>query len=111
MRQRTTFFHHNADGIEPESLHVSLADRSIAGPDVLAAREDRVTLALDELPSELRELLRGDATRELHVRWVAPRPYDPIGPWNSRLPPGLHVFYTPAPATDQDQDRDRAQLE
>ncbi len=91
MRQRTTFFHKNEDGIEPSSLRIS--DRSITGPDVLAVREDRVTLALDELPAELRELL--SKSHELHVRWVSPHPYEAIGPWNSRLPPGLHVFYTP----------------
>lgn len=100
MRQRTTFFHQNEDGIEPTSLKV--AGPSISAPDVLAVREDRITLGLDELPSEIHELLRN--TQELHIRWVSPYPYDPIGPWNSRLPPGLHVFYTPAQGQDKDQD-------
>lgn len=98
MRQRTTFFHHNEDGIEPTALKV--ADRSISGPDVLAVREDRITLGLDELPTELQELF--SKTHELHVRWVSPYAYDPIGPWNSRLPPGLHVFYTPAQGEDSE---------
>ena len=65
MRQRTTFFHHNEDGIEPTSLKV--AGPSISAPDVLAVREDRITLGLDELPSEIHELLRN--THELHIRW------------------------------------------
>ena len=101
MRQRTTFFHHNEDVIEPTSLKV--AGPSISAPDVLAVREDRITLGLDELPSEIHELLRN--THELHIRWVSPHPYDPIGPWNSRLPPGLHVFYTPAQGQDKNQDQ------
>ncbi|KAK7751506.1 protease B nonderepressible form [Diatrype stigma] len=91
MRQRTTFFHKNEDGIEPTDLKV--AGRTISGPDLLAVREDRITLGLEELPTELRELLK--ETHELHIRWVSPNPHESIGPWNSRLPPGLHVFYTP----------------
>lgn len=91
MRQRTTFFHKNENGIEPTSLKV--IGRSISGPDLLAVREDRITLGLEELPTELRELLQ--ESHELHIRWASPYPYESIGPWNSRLPPGLHVFYTP----------------
>ncbi|RYP79181.1 hypothetical protein DL771_000159 [Monosporascus sp. 5C6A] len=91
MRQRTTFFHRNENGIEPASLKI--AGRSISGPDFLAAREDRVTLGLEELPTELQELLR--KSHELHIRWVSPYAYESVGPWSSRLPPGLHVFYTP----------------
>ncbi|KAI1085756.1 PIG-X [Whalleya microplaca] len=91
MRQRTTFFHKNEHGIEPSALQI--ASRSISGPDILAVREDRVTLALEELPLELQEVLR--ESQELYIRWNAPLAYETIGPWNSRLPPGLHVFYTP----------------
>ncbi|KAK6841604.1 hypothetical protein PG987_002464 [Apiospora arundinis] len=91
MRQRTTFFHHNEDAIEPASLKVS--GRSLSGPNIKAVREDRFTLGLDELPAELQELLR--ISQELYIRWTSPVPYQSLGPWGSRLPPGLHVFYTP----------------
>ncbi|KAI1812695.1 PIG-X-domain-containing protein [Poronia punctata] len=91
MRQRITFLHRNEHGIEPSLLQI--VDRSISGPDLIAVREHRVTLALEELPNELQELLQD--VNELHIRWSTPRPHDTIGPWNSRLPPGLHAFYTP----------------
>ncbi|KAI0166030.1 PIG-X [Xylariaceae sp. FL1272] len=91
MRQRITFFHRNEHGIDPSS--VKLTDTSISGPDLVAAREDRGTLALEELPAELQELLRD--VHELHIRWSAPITHHALGPWNSKLPSGLHIFYTP----------------
>ncbi|KAI1191305.1 PIG-X [Nemania serpens] len=91
MRHRITFFHRNEHGIEPSSLKIH--DRSISGPDLVAVREDRITLALEELPAELQELLR--EIQELYIRWSSPQAHDALGPWNSRLPPGLHTFYTP----------------
>ncbi|KAI1496726.1 PIG-X [Biscogniauxia marginata] len=91
MRQRITFFHRNEHGIEPKSLKIK--GSSISGPDLIAAREQRVTLALEELPVELQELLR--ESHELHIRWSPSLPHDTLGPWTSRLPSGLHVFYTP----------------
>ncbi|KAK8138951.1 PIG-X-domain-containing protein [Apiospora sp. TS-2023a] len=91
MRQRTTFFHHNEDAIDPASLKVS--GRTLSGPIIKAVREDRFTLGLDELPAELQELLR--LSQELYIRWTSPVPYQAIGPWSSRLSPGLHVFFTP----------------
>ncbi|KAK7908364.1 hypothetical protein PG985_015667 [Apiospora marii] len=91
MRQRTTFFHRNEDAIDPASLKVS--GRTLSGPDIKAVREDRFTLGLDELPAELQELLR--LSQELYIRWTSPVPYQAVGPWSSRLSPGLHVFYTP----------------
>ncbi|KAI1429303.1 PIG-X [Xylaria sp. FL1777] len=106
MRHRITFFHRNEHGIEPSSLDIR--DRSISGPDLVAVREHRVTLALEELPAELQELLH--EIHELHIRWSAPRAHEPLGPWNSRLPPGLHAFYTPQTASAADSTRLCAQL-
>lgn len=91
MRQRITFFHYNEDAIEPTSIKVT--GRSLSGPDIRAVREDRFTLGLEELPSELQNLLR--ATQELYIRWSTPNVYKTIVPWSSRVTPGLHVFYTP----------------
>ncbi|KUI58774.1 Protein pbn1 [Cytospora mali] len=53
MRQRVTFLHKPEDGIDPALLKVT--DSSLTGPSLKAAREDRVTLALEELPEELRQ--------------------------------------------------------
>ncbi|KAI2618671.1 PIG-X-domain-containing protein [Hypomontagnella submonticulosa] len=101
MRQRITFFHQNEHGIEPASL--KLAGRSLSGPDIVAEREDRITLALEELPVELQHLLR--ESRELYVRWQKPVAYQTIGPWSSKIPPGLHVFYTPGDSDRPDSGR------
>lgn len=91
MRQRTTFFHHNDDGIEPAELKIT--SDTLSGPDLKAIREDRITLDLQELPGELRALLAKSS--QLHLRWESPRRRDAIELWPSRLAPGLHVFYTP----------------
>ncbi|KAI0480383.1 PIG-X [Xylariaceae sp. FL0804] len=91
MRQRVTFFHRNENGIDPEDLKVG--DSLVAGPDLKAVREQRATLALEELPADLQQLLR--ESHELHIRWNSLSGHENLGPWNSRLPPGLHVFYTP----------------
>ncbi len=91
MRQRVTFFHRPDSPVDPGSLKIT--QTSLTGPTIEAVREDRITLALDELPDELRAVLR--AAHELHVRWVGPRAYDSISPLFSRLSPGFHLFYTP----------------
>lgn len=93
MRQRITFLHKPQDGPDPASLKVT--DSSLTGPVLPAVREDRVTLALEELPHELRQVLQ--SCHELHIRWVSPYAYDIVSPLFSRLPPGFHLFYTPQP--------------
>ncbi|KAJ2907205.1 pbn1 protein [Zalerion maritima] len=91
MRQRTTFFHTQENAIDPENVVVS--GDSIQGPDIQAVREDRLTLQLEELPEELAEFL--GSCQGFHVRWISCESYDTVTPLVSRLPPGLHVFYTP----------------
>ncbi|OLN88234.1 Protein pbn1 [Colletotrichum chlorophyti] len=91
MRQRITFIHKPSDGVPLESIEIS--DAGIKGPGITSVREDRVTLALEELPTELSQLLV--ESHELHVRWVTPTAYDTIGPLASRVSPGFHVFHTP----------------
>ena len=95
MRERITLIQRRGDSIEPSSLKVS--DSDISGPDVRAVREDRLTLSLDELPAELRTLLKG--SDELHIRWVSPVAYESVSPLLARLPPGFHIFFTPAHET------------
>ena len=34
-------------------------------------------------------------SHEIHIRWTSTENYDAPVPYASRLPPGLHVFYTP----------------
>ncbi|OAA65742.1 protein pbn1 [Niveomyces insectorum RCEF 264] len=104
MRQRTTFFHRPQSPVDPALLH--LTDAALTGPVVQAVREDRVTLALDELPAELRAFL-GDDVQRLHVRWAGARADDePVSPLFARLAPGLHVFYTPSRRNTVQNDRE-----
>lgn len=100
MRQRATFVHEPGQGIDFQELQI--AGNDLGGPEFLAAREDRITLALDELPPELSHVLRG--SQELHVRWVSPLTYDTVAPLVSRLSPGFHLFYSPAAAPGEIQD-------
>ena len=96
MRQRVTFFQKPDRPVDPARLQIT--DSSLAGPDIEAAREERITLALDELPTELRKILTG--SHELHIRWISSETYDSISPLFSRLSPGLHLFYTPSIDTE-----------
>lgn len=98
MRQRTTFIHKPGDAVNPEDLRI--VDNSLTGPTIKAAREDRLTFALDELPSELQSILR--PAHELHIRWSRTTPYETVSPLVSRLPPGFHLFYTPRDASTVD---------
>lgn len=93
MRQRTTFLHKPEDGVDPASFKVT--DTSLTGPELSSVREDRATLALEELPDELRQVLQ--RCHELHIRWVTANPHETLSPLVSRLPPGFHLFYTPQP--------------
>ena len=99
MKQRTTFFHSPEDGIDAERLKLS-AD-TINGPEIRAVREDRLTVGLEELLGELSGALSGavsgllHGSNDLHVRWVSPEPHGAVAPIPSRLPPGLHVFFSP----------------
>jgi hypothetical protein len=91
MRQRITFIHKPQDALPPTSIAVASA--SLAVPSLKAAREDRITFGLDELPEEVRLVL--EQAHELHIRYVASRLYITVSPFNSRLSPGLHVYYSP----------------
>jgi len=96
MRQRVTFFHKPGSSVDPATLKIS--GTALDGPGIEAAREDKVTLALDELPSELRKILSGAG--ELHIRWVSARAFPSTEPLYSRLSPGFHLFYTPQTTAD-----------
>ena len=91
MRERVTFVHPPGGGIPPEALEVQ--DVGLLGPPTETSREDRLTVPLEELPSELAELLQD--FEELHLRWTSPLKYDTLEPFSSRLSPGFQVAYTP----------------
>jgi len=96
MRQRITFFHRPGSSVDPALLRIN--GTALSGPEIVAAREDKITFALDELPSELRKVLAD--SREFHIRWVSPQAHEPVEPLHSRVSPGFHLFYTPLSTTD-----------
>ncbi|KAG6007961.1 hypothetical protein E4U21_005322 [Claviceps maximensis] len=96
MRERITFVHPPGADIDPTSLEISQYE--LRGPSVTTAREDRLTVALDELPTSLAKLL--PRFRELSLRWASPLAYESIEPFVSRISPGLHVSYTLANTED-----------
>lgn len=99
MKRRITLIHTPEDGIDPSSVKVE--KRAISGPKIQAAREERLTLGSYELPDDIVVLLRSCAS-QLHVRWATSRSYEAPELLSSRIPPGLHVFYTP-PSQSQNQ--------
>ncbi|KAH8895014.1 PIG-X-domain-containing protein [Thozetella sp. PMI_491] len=98
MRERITYIQQPGTSVDPSTIQND--GGSVRGPDLDAAREDRLTLALDELPQELSALL--EDSHELHIRWVSHRPYKALSPLVSRLSPGFHLFYTPRQESGKD---------
>ncbi|KAK4123282.1 PIG-X-domain-containing protein [Parathielavia appendiculata] len=91
MRERVTYVQKLGDSLEPSALTVE--GGTIKGPEVHAVREDRLTIALNELPTELQTLVAG--AQDLHIRWVSTTAYEAVSPLLARLPPGFHFFFTP----------------
>ncbi|KAJ5378727.1 hypothetical protein N7509_011846 [Penicillium cosmopolitanum] len=90
MKRRTTLIQPLGAPFEPDQAVLSSSNLAIRGLD--AARHDRITLGLDDLPEELRNVL--ESSHELHLRWAAEEHFDAIAPFSSRVSPGLHVHYT-----------------
>jgi hypothetical protein len=87
MRRRATFVHNPTDDFDPGD--VQLKGRQLLHPGLKAAREERLTFGLGELPEDLVAVLQ--QSHELHVRWVSENAYDASTPFVSSLTPGLHV--------------------
>lgn len=91
MKERITFIHPPGGGVDPEDLEIQEA--GLLGPQIDSARQDRLTIPLDELPAELSEVLRD--FKAVHVRWTSPLQYETLDPFTSRTSPGFHLSYTP----------------
>ncbi|KAJ5775322.1 uncharacterized protein N7511_000333 [Penicillium nucicola] len=96
MKRRITYVQRVNAPFEPEQAVLTSKHLSVRNLD--AAREDRITVGLDELPTELRAIL--EQSHELHLRWASERSYDAVAPFVSRVSPGLHVHYTPLNADE-----------
>lgn len=95
VRERVTYILYEPYGaFNPQQLGVT--DQFLAINDLDAIKEHTATFTTkDNLPSELKRVLRN--VHELHIRWSSTAPYDTLPPYVARLPPGLHVSYTPLP--------------
>ncbi|PSK55771.1 hypothetical protein B9Z65_4649 [Elsinoe australis] len=92
MKERITFLVVDGEeGVNPAEVQV--ADDSIELPGIVAAKEWRVTLGLDQLPTQIQEVLKD--SHELHVRWATSQYHETVSPLLARVSPGLHAFYTP----------------
>ncbi|RMZ73281.1 Glycosylphosphatidylinositol-mannosyltransferase I PIG-X PBN1 [Pyrenophora seminiperda CCB06] len=102
MKQRITYVVHNPDDFSPEQIEITKDELGprFALKNVQAAKEHRITLGLDELPSNISSILQ--KWHELHLRWASPKSHAGIPPFTSRVSPGLHVFFTPLPDTPED---------
>ena len=91
MRRRSTFVHNANLEFDPSELQVT--NTKVSHNGLKAAREERLTYSINELPDELQQVL--SHAHEVHIRWVPEHSYRPIAPFLSKISPGLHVFYTP----------------
>lgn len=91
MRRRSTFFHAPQLDIDPSQLQLSGNRFFIT--DLDAAREERLTIGLEELPREIVQVL--EQAHEFHLQWATESNYNTSTPLFSRISPGLHISYTP----------------
>lgn len=89
MKRRITLIHRPDDAVDPSSVRVQ--DGAISGPELWAAREERLTFSSDELPEDVVALL-SRCTSQLDVRWAASSSYEMPELLSSRVSPGLHIF-------------------
>lgn len=99
MKRRITLIHRPDDAVDPSSVRAE--DGTISGPELRAAREERLTFSSEELPDDVIVLLSRCAS-QLHVRWATSSRYEAPELLSSRVSPGLHVFYKP-PGKSRDE--------
>ena len=91
MKRRSTYITHPSHAVDPKDIKFSSDRVQLAG--VKAAREERLTIGLKELPNEIVDVL--EQSHDLHVRWASDKFYNVTEPLVSRISPGLHIHYTP----------------
>lgn len=96
MRERVTFVHPVGAWADDDELP-EVRESGLLGPHLDTAREDRLTIPIDELPTDLKTTFQD--FHHVSIRWASPLAYDTVEPFGSRLSPGLHVIYTPSDET------------
>ncbi|KAL2852952.1 PIG-X [Aspergillus pseudoustus] len=124
MRRRITYIQPQHVSFHPSQT--TLTPNSLAISNLVASREERVTLGFDELTGERLLLGRVELSliyhggkqiwqvlkqcHQVHVRWARSEQYDAVSPYSSRVSPGLHVFYSPIPSYGDSAGLDREAL-
>lgn len=88
MRRRITFVQKPTAPFDPDQTTLTPDSLTIQSLDAL--REERITVSHEELPAELRQLLRESG--QVHVRWATDREAESVAPFSSRIASGLHAF-------------------
>ncbi|KAF2170847.1 hypothetical protein M409DRAFT_63892 [Zasmidium cellare ATCC 36951] len=92
MRQRITYLLPQGTSVDPSTI--KLTDDGLDFDDLEAAAEERrITIGLTQLPEEIQTFLAD--FHELHIRIASVLNHPTFSPAVSRLPPGLHAFFTP----------------
>jgi hypothetical protein len=99
MRRRATYITHPSRAVHPKDIQID-GNQLLLGA-IKAAREERLTLGLNELPKEVAEILQ--ESHELHIRWAPEHLFTTITPFLSRISPGLHISYTPLKENQPDR--------
>ncbi|KEF60545.1 uncharacterized protein A1O9_02106 [Exophiala aquamarina CBS 119918] len=99
MRRRATYITDPSLAVNPKDIQVD--GRQFLLGAIKAAREERLTLGLSELPKEVVEILQ--ESYEFHIRWAPEHLFTTVTPFLSRISPGLHLFYTPLKESQQDR--------
>jgi len=110
MKQRITYLLPEGSTLTPDDILLGENGVNVSTAEPPAI-EKRVTAGLSELPAEVGRLLLSCLSQslidhvqlrnvfndihELHVRYTTRMNYEASSPFLSRLPPGLHVFFTP----------------
>lgn len=90
MKERVAFIHPPGTDVDPSTL--KLSSKGITGPELTAARQDRLTVDYSELPQSLRGVVVDAASVE--VKWASIEAHDTADPFTARTSPGLHVWYS-----------------
>ena len=91
MKQRTTYLVSDTSATHPDNFAISPTSLQIKS--LRAAREDRLALGYDELPTEIQSVLK--QCNQVLIRWSTGRPYASVDPYAARVPAGLHVHLRP----------------
>lgn len=81
MRRRTTYITDPCRAVNPKDIQVD-GNQFLLGA-IKAAREERLTLGLNDLPKEVAEVLQD--SHELHIRWAPEHVFTTITPFLSRI--------------------------